>query len=428
MNPRHSTAVVLSFCLLVLVGVIVAGPLTPPAGPITQTDLLRTETGARIPLSQETAPGDAENDFIIASPGSYYLTENLNATGSNAAILISAGPVTLDLNGYLIDVPHANDVGTGVKLDRNAPRVTIQNGTIVGVEAGIDTRQNFSSLVRDVSIQGGNGVMAGSTDHIERVTVGATFVGFDSTSSLGTSLRNAPTFIDCKVVNLSATTAGFRGRGIFIRCVAEEIGLDSTGFDIIEQSQLVDCRAERINGTGFSISPKAPGTTLYRCVAIDAVQTGFDIKADGCTLTECHAVGSLEDGFSARLTRNVVFRDCLAQNNEGNGFVLGSYGLAERCVASSNGNGVVIPANSVGAVVRDCVANLNADTGFENGADAAMVIRNRAVDNGAFNFRFLPGAFGQYGEIVSSSGTISADPHANFSALSDPKRAGNSAE
>lgn len=55
-------------------GALVAGPLDPPSGAIAPTYKTLAQVEPRIPLTQETAPGDANSTFRITQQGSYYLT------------------------------------------------------------------------------------------------------------------------------------------------------------------------------------------------------------------------------------------------------------------------------------------------------------------------------------------------------------------
>ncbi|MFN9970128.1 MAG: hypothetical protein ACK58T_09550, partial [Phycisphaerae bacterium] len=56
--------------------VVVAGPLTPPAGPIVGTHKTLTEVEPRVALSQPLAPANGSAMIVISQSGSYYLTSN----------------------------------------------------------------------------------------------------------------------------------------------------------------------------------------------------------------------------------------------------------------------------------------------------------------------------------------------------------------
>ena len=53
-------------------------------------------------ISDTNTPGDSTDTYVISSPGSYYLTDNLNGTSGKNGILINSNDVTIDLNGFVI--------------------------------------------------------------------------------------------------------------------------------------------------------------------------------------------------------------------------------------------------------------------------------------------------------------------------------------
>jgi hypothetical protein len=85
----------------------------------------------------------------ITLPGVYCLTSDLNA-GSATAILVD-GPlgVVIDLNGHTLQ-GEAN--GTGL-LVRNARRVTLRNGSVVGFSRAVQTTATaYNTRVEDLTI------------------------------------------------------------------------------------------------------------------------------------------------------------------------------------------------------------------------------------------------------------------------------------
>jgi len=71
---------------------------------------------------------------VISSPGMYIVTQNLNATGSGASVIIvQASDVSIDLNGFTLETD-----GAPVIQVLGLTNVTIRNGTLKRGTRGID--------------------------------------------------------------------------------------------------------------------------------------------------------------------------------------------------------------------------------------------------------------------------------------------------
>ena len=141
-----------------------AGPLNPPAGPVTPTGqtlddiynrIARTDVGVaepRIPV--QSLPGSATAVHVITEPGSYYLTGNIQGEAGKDGILIASGNVSIDLCGFaLIGVPGS---GAGVRIPgfSTANNVAVRNGNASGWgESAVDVRGSRSSLVEALVIR-----------------------------------------------------------------------------------------------------------------------------------------------------------------------------------------------------------------------------------------------------------------------------------
>ena len=91
---------------------IAQGSLTPPGAPASTMKSL-DQIEARTPIS--SVP------YTISSPGSYYLTANLNVTTGDA-ITIAANGVALDLNGFTLSSTDPNNIGSGILLGGSGRR------------------------------------------------------------------------------------------------------------------------------------------------------------------------------------------------------------------------------------------------------------------------------------------------------------------
>ena len=124
-------------------GLLFAGPLDPPVGPITPTFKTLTEVEPRIAINATNTPGDLNNLFKITQRGSYYLTGNITGVAGKNGIEITASGVTLDLNGFeLIGIPAMGPVD-GVSMFNSGPlNVTVRNGSVRNWgDDGIDLTQ-----------------------------------------------------------------------------------------------------------------------------------------------------------------------------------------------------------------------------------------------------------------------------------------------
>lgn len=99
------------------------GPLDPPAAPAS-TDSVRLPG---TPISSQ---------MTISSPGHYYLTRDINVTGAQAAITISASNVSVDLGGFTLDGDDAAG-SYGVRVVGAVSDIVVSNGTVRDFQFGL---------------------------------------------------------------------------------------------------------------------------------------------------------------------------------------------------------------------------------------------------------------------------------------------------
>ena len=308
-----------------------AGPIDPPPGPVASTNKTLEEVEPRTPLA---GPGL----ITIGEPGSYYLTGNIEATGT--AVQITTDGVTLDLNGYTIEGPGGIDIGSfGIQIDLSraiARPVVILNGTVTNFgRAGIVSTQELDELVlSDLTISRCEvGVQTAARARIERVA--ANVNDTDGFSLSGQSV-------------IRASTARSNG---------------GTGFRV-QAGSLHECLADANAGDGFSLGGFAGdlpvGTTLRGCTSTRNTLTGFDALGPA-VFEACTATGNTVRGFQA--VSDVVYRACNASENAGTGyFVDQGNAVLEACAASSNtGNGITVGRRSV---LHACTASENTSFGI----------------------------------------------------------------
>ncbi|MDX2145907.1 MAG: right-handed parallel beta-helix repeat-containing protein [Planctomycetota bacterium] len=167
MNARSKNIVTITVsAFLVTAAWLYAGPLNPPAGPVTGTYKTLAEVEPRIAINAINTPGDADSLFKITQPGSYYLTGNITGVAAKHGIEIVCSGVTLDLNGFdLLGVADSLDGVSTTVADLEG--IAVFNGSIRdwGNEA-VDLRTlatNYSRVqgVRAIA-NSGNGISIGN--------------------------------------------------------------------------------------------------------------------------------------------------------------------------------------------------------------------------------------------------------------------------
>ncbi|MEN1727351.1 MAG: right-handed parallel beta-helix repeat-containing protein [Pseudomonadota bacterium] len=134
--------------------------------------------------------GQADLPFLIDSPGSYYLTENLSFPGQDsAAIRITTNDVTLDLRGFSLT---GDGLGTGSGIQFFGAQIVIKDGRVMrfggdGIESTLTSANNTRLEDIVASNNGGQGIaLSGSSNFLVDCTARAN--GADGISSGGGSL------------------------------------------------------------------------------------------------------------------------------------------------------------------------------------------------------------------------------------------------
>ena len=84
------------FMAMTVTASALAGELSPPTGPVTETGRF----GPRVEINSVNTPGSVTSKFIISQPGSYYLGGNISGSNAKHGIEITASGVTIDLMGF----------------------------------------------------------------------------------------------------------------------------------------------------------------------------------------------------------------------------------------------------------------------------------------------------------------------------------------
>ncbi len=278
------------------------GSLTPPGAPgPTMKTLAQVEP--RTPIS--SAP------FTISIPGSYYLTTNLNVTGGSA-IIVAAGGVTLDLNGFTISSTARSAEGCGILLTNGACNLSVYNGHIKG------------GVTNNGGVYSGPGFLYGIRPD-GTAPFNTRVAGLSVSGCLMSGIHLA---VGDSTVVESCTVRTVGGDGILASVVKSSTVVECGGSAII-CDQVSDCAVRNVGGYGLW------GNTIKSSVAMACASYAIS----GEQVTDSHGESN---GGSGRGIQASTAQNCFGYSAGGDGI---SAGNALNCVGQSDGSGNGISAN-----------------------------------------------------------------------------------
>ena len=387
MNAFIRPVIFLSFACISLLAraAFGQGPLTPPGPPAptmqtldqlsAKADQLSAKANEidakaekRIPVSVAHTPGDAEHEFIIAQPGSYYLTANLSVTKANGISITAAG-VTLDLNGFQISRGGGTG-GDGILVRAAAHRTTLKNGTITGFAFGV---RCSGEVIDGVSESARAGILS------QMSVSECSLIGFE----MGEGWQ-----LDSCTATANGQVGIRSGRGgSMVRCVA--VGNQNAGIIGSLGSSIVNCAARMNGDTGITVFA---GSNISHCVATDNAGAGFNVM-ESSSITDSTASGNVSHGISVS-GRSVVRGNVLSRNGYSN--------PAEAAGIHASSNDSRIEGNN-------CAEN---DRGILVTGSGNLIIKNSASGNALNNYQIATD--NRYGAIIdlTASGTAAASGNA----------------
>jgi len=297
--------------LIASAGFLFAGPLNPPAGPVTSTNKTLQEVEPRIAINLTNTPGDADSLFKITQRGSYYLTGNITGVVGKHGIEIVASGVTIDLTGFDLSGIPAMGAFSGVLVSASSlTNITIRNGSVRG--------------------WGSEGV---------------NFVNFDATNSAVIEVR----------------ASGNSGFGIAIGSYSTITGCTATrntngGIFAQFNCTITACMVSFNTGNGVS---SGQGSTITGCTTSGNTGNGIS-TGDGCTITGCTAQSNTLNGIAAGNGNTIT--GCTASYNNASGITTNGSMIAGCTTAYNTSNGIRVESGCV-VLANTCSFNGNGGVG-----------------------------------------------------------------
>lgn len=376
---RPSIAVSVAALLALAVGaILIAGPLTPPAGAPASTYKTLQEVEPRIAVNATNTPGDADSTFKITQAGSYYLTGNLTGQPGRIGIEITASNVTLDLNGFAM----TGVSGSLVAIDGSANGtggffgITIRNGSIsnwssVGVFLGSLVNTPARHVVENLEV---NAITGGPLGGIGIGVAAGSVVRNCRVSNCNVGVQGSQAILVEGTVSSVNTSHGFNlnENSILRNCIALGNGNDGI---VVNEGTLVESCTTNLNGlVGIRILNRSG--VVVNCRADQNVGGGGIVVGPGSVVRGSTANSNTGNGITAGATSTIV--DCSAASNTSTGITVSS-GVVRSCTARENGvDGISVNA---GSLVENCSAANNIDDGISTGS-GCRVVGNTASANG----------------------------------------------
>jgi len=377
------------------------GSLTPSGPPAPSMKTL-AQIEPRTPIS--SLP------FTINQSGSYYVTTNLAGVSGQSGIIVQAGNVTIDLNGFeLVGVAGASN-GIFSAPSLSLTNLVVRNGTIRnwpgGGVAGAPRGQGRYEALR-VMGNGSTGIFSG----VGSIVADCSFVGNAPAISLdsGSVVRNCvirrsrgdgirvgygSSVIDCAIEEsddnglFTDESCTIRGCSVTLSGLA---GIDAGPGNTVEGTSCgYNGDAGILAGEGTTVKNSttyanaAEGIVAFNGVTIETcssringaggIYAGRDTSVLNCTI-------STNAGHGILGTTNVLVKNTVVTRSALSGIQLDDHSTVAHCISSLNrSNGIDV---AVSCTVLDNTANQNLRNGIVVNA-RCRVAGNTANENGNF--------------------------------------------
>ncbi len=304
MNNQQARSLLQKCCVLALAmsaALLIAGPLDPPAGPVSPTYKTLSEVEPRVAVNSVNTPGDSSCVFRITQAGSYYLTGNLaSSVSGKVGIEIAASNVTLDLHGFVIDgttVLGAPPSLDGIRVAGAQRAITIKNGVVRDFAGtGIAGSAATGLILTDITVDtcGDDGIETGPFARVDRCAA-LTCAGFGiSIPSQGATVTNC-TAANNELSGLRVVGAGARVQ----QCTAYgngQHGIEVSGKAMITENTcmfngtaIVDGAGIRLAGAGAKVTDNQVTSNDHGILAVNDQNLVYHNWASHNTVTQYSA-------------------------------------------------------------------------------------------------------------------------------------------
>lgn len=325
--------------IIAATGLLIAGPLDPPAGQVSPTYKTLSDVEPRIAINSTNTPGDADSLFRISQPGSYYLTGNIEGVFGKAGIEVATSGVCIDLNGFSL-IGQSGTTGVSPGTAGAITNIAIRNGVISGwfSGSGVSLVNATSVALEDLSVVAcGVGIAVGPSSTVrncrvracpgDAISVGDNSVVRDCEAALNSSagIRGG--------VNLLIEGCSITSSGAGVVCGGEGLIRNTTsrsnagvGFQLGERSTAEACTATGNAGSGFAAGD---GAAIRGCTAANNGGVGI-FANNGSSIENNLTRANQQDGIYVNFSCAVIGNNC-----NGDGTAAGNHG-AIRAIGQAN--------------------------------------------------------------------------------------------
>ena len=264
----------------------------------------------------QSLPGGADAQFVISSPGSYYLSNNITGVAGKSGIRVASDSVIIDLNGFaLLGVPGSDD---GITTEGGT---TLYNGAVLNGSAqgwgrdglNMGNQRNARVVGVHASDNGRGGITTSSDCTLSQCTAA-------HNNSYGISVYQSCTIKGCTAFENGAGGMQASDSSVFVGC--SSVNNEGDGLKVISGAgTFEDCTVQANHGNGIVLFNNSTGRggSVANCTATENFGSGISAQgaSKGVTISRCTVSSNGVDGI--RVGANSSVQDNTANFNKGSG-------------------------------------------------------------------------------------------------------------